>query len=142
MDDLAQHIADTAARAVATLRERSNDALDYSEISLAVVEEMLAEASQYLTKMPEEQVDGLVQLLGCYLLEVGRREFGGRYCWHDGRNQPVLVVGEPEYRVAMIAFDKIRGRLSGDVGDNIPFFYEGFAGRARTATPGTDALYV
>jgi hypothetical protein len=142
MDDFTQQITDKAAKAVETFRERANDALDYSESSLAVVEEMLAEASHYVNDMPDAQVNGLVQLLGCYLFEVGRREFGGRYCWHDGRDQPVLVVGEPEYRVAMIAFDKIKGRLSGDEGDNIPFFYEGFASRARTAKPGTDALYV
>jgi hypothetical protein len=142
MDEFVQQIADVAADAVAQLRDRSNDELDYSEASLAVVEEMLAEASGFVDDMPDEQVDGLVQLLGCYVFEVARREFGGRYCWHDDRDEPVLVVGEPAYRVAMIAFDKIRGRLSGDEGDNIPFFYQGFAVRARSAEPGTDALYV
>lgn len=103
---------------------------------------MLAEASQFVPDMPSEQVDGLVQMFGCYVLEVARREFGGRYCRHDDRDQPVLVVGEPAYRVAMITFVKVRGRLSGDEGDNIPFFYQGFAGRARSAEPGTDALYI
>jgi hypothetical protein len=42
----------------------------------------------------------------------------------------------------MVTFDKVRGRLSGDLGDNIPFFYEGFSERVRNATPGTSALYV
>ncbi len=101
---------------------------------------MLAEASDYASDMSDGQIEGLTRLLGCYLLEVGRREFGGRYCWHG--DQPVLVVGEPEWRVAMIAFDKIKGRLLGDEADNIPFFYAGFAGRARNAEAGTDALYV
>jgi len=56
--------------------------------------------------------------------------------------RPVLIVGEPEFRVAMIAWDKVRGRLSGDKADNIPFFYAGFAERVRGAQPGDDALYV
>jgi hypothetical protein len=73
---------------------------------------------------------------------VGRREFGGRYLWHDERDQPVLVVGEPNFRVAMIAWDKVRGRVGGDAGENIPFFYAGFAERARQAKAGDDALYV
>ena len=54
----------------------------------------------------------------------------------------MLVVGEPAFRVAMIARDKVRGRLSGDRGDNLPFFYQGFAERVRRAEPGDDALYV
>ncbi len=86
--------------------------------------------------MTPEQVTALVQDFGCYILEVGRRQFGGRYQWHDGRDQPVLVVGETAFRVAILAWDKVRGRLGGDEGDNIPFFYAGFAGRARQAVPG------
>jgi hypothetical protein len=38
--------------------------------------------------------------------------------------------------------DKVRGRLSGDAADNIPFFYSGFAERVRRAEPGTNAQYV
>jgi hypothetical protein len=54
----------------------------------------------------------------------------------------VLIVGEPLFHVAMITFDKVRGRLSGDASDNIPFFYDGFAERARKAEPGMRAFYV
>ena len=91
--------------------------------------------------MPTKQ-DALVRILGSYVLEVGRREFGGKFYWHDGRDQPVLVVGEPDYRIAILTFDKVRGRLFGDQADNIPLFYQGFAARARTAEPGADVLYV
>ena len=141
MDDLEQQVTDKAERAVDQLRGRSNDSLDYSESSLAVVEEMLAEASAFIDDMPDDQIDALVHLLGSYVLEVGRRQFGGKYYWHDGRDQPVLVVGEPECKIAILTFDKVRGRLSGDEADNIPFFYQGFAARARSAEPGTDVLY-
>ena len=54
----------------------------------------------------------------------------------------MLVVGEPKFHVALMAFDKVRGRLAGDKGDNIPFFYEGFAARVKSAVPGTKVLYV
>ena len=142
MTELVDRIARAAENAVATCDARDSGQLDYSEASLAVVEEMLAEAGQWLSEMTPEQVTTLVQDLGCYVLEVGRREFGGRYQWHEGRDQPVLVVGEPSFRVAIITWDKVRGRINGDTGDNIPFFYAGFAGRARQAVPSTDVLYV
>jgi len=116
--------------------------LDYSEGSLSVVEEMLAEAAGFVDGMTGEQVRNIAQQMGCYVLEVGRRAHGGRYVWHEGRDAPVLLVGEPDFRVAMLAWDKTEGRLRGDEADNIPFFYAGFAGRVRSASPGTDALYV
>jgi hypothetical protein len=142
VDELSDQITRAAEKAVARCEGRGNGKLDYSETSLALVEEMLAEAAQWLSKLIPEQVASLVQDFGCYILEVGRREFGGRFMWHEGRDQPVLVVGEPAFRVAMITWDKVRGRLGGDKGDNIPFFYAGFAGRVRQSVPGTDALYV
>ncbi|WP_208509553.1 hypothetical protein [Variovorax paradoxus] len=121
---------------------RAGGRLDYSEQSLATVEEMLAEASQYAKEMPAADVKALVELLGSYILEVGRRQHGGTYQWHEARSQPVLVGGPPKFSVAMMTFDKVRGRLSGDPADNIVFFYEGFSERAKTASPGTNALYI
>jgi hypothetical protein len=44
--------------------------------------------------------------------------------------------------VALLTWDQVRGRLSGDLSCNIPFLYAGFAERARQAKPGSDALYV
>jgi hypothetical protein len=141
MDELPDQIAQAAERAVAMCQDRGGE-LDYSVASLDVVEEMLAEAGQYLSTLTKEQVNSLVQAFGCYILEVGRRTFDGRYLWHDDRNQPVLLVGEPDFRVAVLAWDKVRGRLQGDTGDNIPFFYAGFAEGVKRAGPGTDTLYV
>lgn len=142
MDELSKQVADKAGRAVDQLREHSNDALDYSESSLSTVDDMLDEASGFSKAMPEDQIDSLVRIIGSYVLEVGRREFGGKYYWHDEHDQPVLVVGEPDYKIAILTFDKVRGRLLGDQADNIPFFYDGFAALARIAKPGTDVLYV
>lgn len=142
MTELEEQVADKAERAVDQLRDRSGDSLDYSESSLSMVEDILAEVSEYIDLMPEDQIDVLVHMLGSYILEVGRREFGGKYYWHDGRDQPVLVLGEPDYTIAILTFDKVRGRISGDEADNIPFFYQGFATLARNPEPGSDVLYV
>jgi hypothetical protein len=142
MGNLTEQIARSAAKAVALCESRDGLKMDYSESSLAVVDDMLAEAAAFAAEITPDQLTTLTQDFGNYVLEVGRREFGGRYFWHDGREQPVLVVGEPAYRVAIMAWDKVRGRLNGDVADNIPFHYAGFADRARRASPGTDVLFV
>jgi hypothetical protein len=142
MTDLAQQIARTSEEVVAAYKERTGGVLDYSEASLAVVEEMLEEVAAYAEAMTPEQLQTLSQNFACYIIEVGRRAFGGRYCWYEQRDQPVLVVGEPTFRVALLAGDKVRDRLTGDRADNIPFFYNGFAERVRRAEPGIDALYV
>src|SRR5690606_26070750 len=120
-------IQECAEAAVEQLQALAGGKLDYSPESLTIVEELLEEASsQWLSK---ESREALIELLGCYILEVGMREHGGRYGYLTARQQPVLIVGEPNFVVSMITFDKVRGRLSGDLADHIPFFYEGFSER-------------
>ncbi|MFV8607452.1 hypothetical protein ACNRDG_24540 [Ralstonia pseudosolanacearum] len=142
MSKLLQEVERLAAEAQADLNERAEGRLDFSEASLQVVEEMLAEAAQYRQGLGADVIEGLVTRLGCYILEVGRKQFGGTYSWLEERRQPVLVVREPEAHIALMTWDRVRGRISGDAGDNIPFFFEGFAQRVRTASSGTRALYV
>ena len=132
-----------AAKLVELCEQRGTGAvLDFSRGSLTIVEEMTEEAARWISTLPPDQLTNLVQNIGCYLLEVGRREFGGHYLWHEPRDQPVLVVGEPAYHVALMTWDKVRARVSGDRADDLLFFYDGFAERARQAVPGTRALYV
>ncbi|VTT99054.1 Uncharacterized protein OS=Shewanella sp. HN-41 GN=SOHN41_03035 PE=4 SV=1 [Gemmataceae bacterium] len=142
MAELAELIAQTAAEAVETAEMMGYGALDYTPASLAVLEEVLAGIAAGFAELTLDQRRVASQQFGCYVLEVAHREFGGRYAWFEQRDQPLLVVGEPEFRVALIAWDKVLGRLSGDPADSIPFFYTGFAERVRRAVPGTDALYV
>jgi hypothetical protein len=139
--DLAHQVAEKANLAVAQFQERAGGLLDYSEQSIEMVDEMLAEASQFASEMTETDQKALVQLLGSYILEVARRKFGGFYKWHEGRDQPVLVVGEPEFSVAIITFDKALGRLSGDTADNLVFLFRGFVDSVKSAVPGKNVLY-
>jgi hypothetical protein len=131
-----------ASCAVETLRDHPAGLLDYSRKSLEVIEAALAEASPYQAELPDEHIRTLAQELGCYVLEVARREFGGQYFWHDQLGQPVLVIGEPHKHVAIVTWDKIKGRLAGDTGDNILFFLAGFAECVVNSEAGTRVLYV
>jgi hypothetical protein len=141
-DPLADQIRQKAELAVSQFQKRASANLDYSEKSLAKMEELLSEAAEYKNQMQEPEVKALVELMGSYILEVAFRKYGGKYFWHEGRNQPVLVVGQPKFKVGIMTFDKVKGRLSGDKGDNIVFFYEGFAASLKNASPGMDVLYV
>ncbi|MGU3494055.1 hypothetical protein ACLBXM_08435 [Xanthobacteraceae bacterium A53D] len=140
-ETLSAQIAHAAARLV-TLSEQRGTPLDYSPESLPLLEEMATEAAQWRADMTPADVETLVETFTGYLLETARRAFGGALLWDSQRGQPVLVVGEPEFHVALMPFDKVRGRLGGDAADNLPFYYDGFAGAVRSATPGTRSLHV
>jgi hypothetical protein len=142
MHPILDEVVAVAARAVATLQARAGDRLDYSVASLVAVDEMLAEASTYVTELDEDVVTGLVQQLGCYVLEVGRKAYGGEYFWHDEGEQPILVVGEPDAHIALMTWSRVVGRLTGDVGDDIAFFFHGFAEKAASPQLGSDILFV
>ena len=135
-------IEGAAEQAVEASRERGGPVLDYSEASIAVVEEILAEAAEYASELSEDELRHMSQSFGCYVLEVGRRAHGGTYEWSEERDAPVLVTGEPSFQVAMLTWDKVRGRLGGDEADDIAFFYQGYAERVRKARPGDRVLMV
>ena len=142
MNAIHEEVLATAGRAVAALQERAGGRLDWSVDSLKVVDEMLVEVSEYVADLDEAVVTGLVQQLGCYVLEVGRRAFGGEYFWHEEGEQPVLVVGEPEAHVALMTWSKVTGRITGDAGDDIVFFFDGFAAKATKPEPGSNVLFL
>ena len=142
MNAILEEVTAAAERAVTSLQARAGGRLDFSIASVAVVDEMLAEASAYVAELDEAVVTGLVQQLGCYVLEVGRRAYGGEYFWHDEGEQPILVVGEPAAHVALMTWSKVVGRLTGDAGDDIVFFFDGFAAKAAAAEPGTNVLFL
>ena len=142
MNAILEEVTTAAERAVTSLQARAGGRLDYSIASLAAVDEILVEVSGYVTDLDEAVVTGLVQQLGCYVLEVGRQAFGGEYFWHDEGEQPILVVGGPAAHVALMTWSKVVGRLTGDAGDDIVFFFDGFAEKAAKPEPGADVLFL
>src|SRR5262245_44554900 len=77
-------VINAAQRAVDRARQRPASNLDFSHASLQIVEDMLAEAATYASGLSVSQNEELRQSFGCYILEVGRRQFGGRYFAHSG----------------------------------------------------------
>ena len=142
MNAILEEVTTAAERAVVSLQARAGGRLDFSIASLAAVDDMLVEVSAYVADLDEAVVTGLVQQLGSYVLEVGRRAFGGEYFWHEEGEQPILVVGEPAAHVALMTWSKVVGRLTGDEGDDIVFFFNGFAEKAADPEPGSDVLFL
>ncbi len=140
MNAIFEEVVAAAERAVGSLQARAGGRLDFSVESLGAVDEMLVEASAYVADLDEAVVTGLVQQLGCYVLEVGRRAFGGEYFWHEEGEQPILVVGEPVAHIALMTWSRIVGRLTGDEGDDIVYFFDAFAARAAAPEAGSNVL--
>ena len=122
MNAIQDQVTATADHAATALQARAGGRLDFSPASLKAVDEMLVEVSAFVAELDEDVVTDLVQQLGCYVLEVGRRAYGGQYFWHEEGAQPILVVGEPEAHVALMTWSKVTGRITGDAGDDIVFF--------------------
>jgi hypothetical protein len=142
MNAILEEVTSAADRAIVSLQARAGGRLDFSISSLAAVDEMLVEVSAYVADLDEAVVTGLVQQLGSYVLEVGRRAFGGEYFWHEEGEQPILVVGEPAAHVALMTWSKVVGRLTGDEGDDIVFFFNGFAEKAAAPEAGSNVLFL
>lgn len=98
---------------------------DYSIESLKQVDDLLDEASEFI--LEEDDLFSISSMIGCYIFEVARRNYGGTYIWLQEQQQPVLVAWEPErYSVSIKAWEKIRSRLENGSADSIPFFIAGY----------------
>ena len=112
--------------------------LDFTAASMQGVEEVLDSAHK--GRVNEQTQMEMINLLGSYVLHTAKLLHGGVFQMYQERPQPLLVTGLPNYSVAMLAMDKVAGRIKGEEGDNIPFFYDGFVRGLERATPGSSAL--
>lgn len=102
-------------------------ALDFSVTSLETLDNLLGQtADSYNTQMDEAARQNFIAMAGSYIFEVARRNFGGSYFWYDRLQQPILVTGQPEFEMSLLAYEKVKGRLENGEEDNIPFFFAGY----------------
>jgi hypothetical protein len=128
-DESRQQFADDMAKMANSVVERFKgkyDNLDFSVDSLTIIDKLLEEASDFYEEMGETQQKNLVETVGAYIFEVAKRNYGGTYFWYDHLNQPILVTGEPIFKMSLLAFEKVKGRLKNGYEDNIPFFFAGY----------------
>ena len=97
---------------------------DYSIESLAVVDRLLEELGSY--ELDEDSIYNTASMVGCYVFETARRNYGGEYLWVNKEQQPVLIAGLPDFQVSIRAWQKVRGRLANGKEDSIPFYIAGY----------------
>ena len=141
VNDLHVEVNRMADEALEILRASTGSPPDFSRASLAVVDAALEEASAHPDDFTKDQSMKLVQRLGCYFLEVLRREVGGTYKWYRDGGQPALVIGEPQFHISIIAWERVAGRLAGNKGDSVVLYFEAVLQHVRAAKPGTRAIY-
>lgn len=107
-----------------TINFSDNGPFDYSIKSLTLVDAHLEEMRQY--KWDEENLYSLASMVGCYVFETARRNYGGEYRWSEEEQQPVLIAGLPHFWVAIRAWEKVRGRIIKGDEDNISFYIQGY----------------
>ncbi len=98
--------------------------LNYSVDSLELIEEYLDDLSYF--GLEDKALDNASTEIGCYIFETARRCFGGEYKWSEKYEQPILVMGLPEFSVAIMAIDKVKNRLTNGSEDSILFFISGY----------------
>lgn len=122
MDQLMTDIIDSANDFVENYHERG--IFDYSFKSLHPVDEILDEMSDFIFD-DENLVRNASVMVGSYVFETVRKNYGGEYFWIREENQPVLVIGLPDFSVTVRAWEKVKGRIVNGSEDNIPFYIDG-----------------
>ncbi|MEW9094827.1 MAG: hypothetical protein AB2417_07045 [Clostridiaceae bacterium] len=92
--------------------------------SLKEVDDLLDDLSDY--ELDEDDLYSVCSMVGSYIFEVARKNYGGEYYWVQEKEQPVLITGEPNFSVSLYAFEKVRGRIVNGKEDNIPFYFKGY----------------
>lgn len=141
MNELMKDIMNTAESFVKNFSEDvGEDALDYSIESLEVVDGLLDEYGDF--ELDEDALYNMSSMIGCYVFETARRNYGGEYLWVRDEQQPVLVAGMPDFQVSIRAWQKVRGRLQNGSEDSIPFYVAGYQEHIAQAKKGDFIMIV
>jgi hypothetical protein len=101
----------------------------------------LDQAEKSKNDISDDKKSWIVSRTSAYISEIARMNFGGRYYWNSDLNIPVLVIGEPKYKLHLLTYNKVIGRIEKGIEDNIPFFFNGFIGNMSEAKKG-DEKYI
>lgn len=122
MGKLINDIVSTAEAYIKNFKSLGN--LDYSIESLKLVDEQLDEISDFV--FDEDDIYNACSMIGCYIFETARRNYGGTYYWLEKEQQPILIAGEPDFTVSIKAWDKVEKRIKNGKEDNIVFYIKGY----------------
>ena len=113
--ELIRTLAD-ANQNLATLRKRFDIQFDYSEHSLAVLDDVISKC----WSAPPKKLDTMVAMFGSYLGETIRRQLGGLWA-EDEVGYHLINVGGVDTRVD--PFSKMRKRFHNGSGDSLSAYF-------------------
>lgn len=145
MNELTKDIVNTANNFVENFSEEDcpfiiSGALDYSIESLTVVDRLLDDMSDY--ELDEDAMDNVTSMVGCYVFETARKNYGGEYFWEEDEGQPVLTAGLPDFQVSIRAWEKVRKFLENGKEDSISFYVAGYQEHIQNGKKGDIATLV
>ena len=122
MNDLMADIISTAENFADNFRDKGY--FDFSIDSLRDVNTILEEIGDFV--LDENEQYNCSTMVGSYIFEVARRNYGGKYYWVEEEQQPILVAGEPEFSVSIKAWDKAKKYIVNGGDEDIPFYIDGY----------------
>ena len=122
---LAERMASAAADAVKLTDAYFNEALDFSEASVATIERVVDDIKYSMPdgKTPAN-IDLLCRVWGAYIGEVFRRQVGGE--WIDWEDQYGKAIAFQSVGVKVFPMDKVRKRIVGGSEHNLRDYYTAF----------------
>lgn len=129
-----------AERITGAYNEMLDGALDFTVNSLIALDELLEQFHENQKDIDEEMKSDVIAQAGSYVFEVARRNYGGKYFWYDQMNQPILVTGQPNFEISIIAFDKVKMRIENGKEDQLPFYFKGYEERVKQGKQGDKAM--
>ncbi|MBI0060536.1 MULTISPECIES: hypothetical protein [Gilliamella] len=141
-NELYQEIEAWSQNAILHSPTWSINQLDYSEKSITVVEMIIGEMADKSFGLPEEQLNMISQEYGCYLLLTAHKLYGGQFFWNQEFEQPMLICCEPDATIALLTWNKVKGRLLGDKTDHIAYFLDEFGKATFQPEKGTQRVYL
>lgn len=122
VESLKSDVINTAESFTRNFSNKGN--FDYSLESLMKVDDLLDELSKF--ELDENNLYSVSSMVGSYIFEVARRNYGGEYYWIQESEQPILVTGKTDFDVSIYAFQKVKYRLINGEEDNIIFYFKGY----------------
>ncbi len=107
-----------------------------------LMKDIMNTADSFVKNFSEDALYNMSSMIGCYVFETARRNYGGEYLWVRDEQQPVLVAGMPDFQVSIRAWQKVRGRLQNGSEDSIPFYVAGYQEHIAQAKKGDFIMIV
>lgn len=109
-------------------KEHNNDmvsSFDFSLFSLQIVDDYMNALGQ--ENPDEDTLHQISVVVGSYVFEVAKRNFGGDYQWVEKENAPVLIYQSGGSTLTLYTWNKVRERIVKGVNYSLFDHVEGFS---------------